>query len=63
MMSAEQLKNKILTGNMTNDEWLSLRKEVQDFLESDISESEKKLLSGYTEKLAMICKGIESMVK
>lgn len=62
-MKVEELKKRILLKNNTNQEWLKLRKEVQDFLQSDASEKDKNNLMGYSEQLVMICKGIESTVK
>uniref|UniRef100_UPI004057A444 hypothetical protein n=1 Tax=Acetatifactor sp. TaxID=1872090 RepID=UPI004057A444 len=56
---AGKLVKKITSGKKTNEEWLGLEKEVQKFLQSDAPEEEKKMVSGYTEMLGMICSGIK----
>jgi hypothetical protein len=52
---AEKLRERILSGEKTNDEWLQLQKDVIDFFESKATEEEKQMLSGYTESMSMIC--------
>ncbi|WP_461815895.1 hypothetical protein [Faecalimonas sp.] len=55
---AEELKCRMLQ-RTTNDEYLKLQQEVKKFFESDASEEEKEMLSGYTESLNMICSAIK----
>ncbi|MBD5089347.1 MAG: hypothetical protein HDT30_11165 [Clostridiales bacterium] len=59
MTVAGKLKDRILKGKKTNEEWLQLKKDVNDFFQSDASEEDKKMLGGYTESLNMICSAIE----
>lgn len=57
---AEELVVKLTTnGNMTHQECLDLRDEIDDFMKSDASEEDKKMVSQYTESLVMICSAIE----
>lgn len=42
----------------TNQEWLDLQKEVQEFLKT-ATEEDRKLIGGYTESLCMICSTIK----
>ena len=57
---AERLVYEIM-GNKkrkTNQEWLNLQKEVQEFLKT-ATEEDRKLIGGYTELLCMICSAIK----
>ena len=57
---AEELVVKLTTnGNMTHQECFDLRDEIDDFMKSDASEEDKKMVSQYTESLVMICSAIE----
>ena len=56
---AEKLRHRIMNGKKSKDEWLQLRADVRSFFESDAPEKDKKMLSGYTETLVMICSAIE----
>lgn len=44
----------------TYDEWLQLEKDMQEFLDGDYPENEKKMLSplGWLESVTIICDGI-----
>ena len=55
---AQELTKRIMHGKHTNAEWLKLEEEVQKFLKSDASESDKKYVCGYTECLGMMCNAI-----
>ncbi len=56
----EKLKAKLTQrSNLTNQECLDLQKEVNDFMRSNVSEEDKKMISGYTESLHMICSAIK----
>ena len=57
---AERLVYEIM-GNKkrkTNQEWLDLQKEVQEFLKT-ATEEDRNLIGGYTESLCMICSAIK----
>lgn len=56
---AETLRERIMSGKKSKDEWLQLRADVRTFFESDAPEEDKKMLSGYTETLSMMCSAIE----
>lgn len=56
---AEQLRERIVSGQKSSEEWLRLREDVRRFFQSDAFESDKKMLRGYTESLGMICSAIE----
>lgn len=56
---ADKLRNRIMTGKKTNEEWLQLREDVVRFAQSNASKEDKKMLSGYTESLSMICSAID----
>lgn len=56
---AEKLRHRIMNGKKSKDEWLQLRADVRSFFESDAPEKDKKMLSGYTETLVMMCSAIE----
>lgn len=45
--------------SMTNQEYLDLRDEINDFMKSDASEDDKRKVSQYTESLVMVCSAIE----
>lgn len=55
---AERLCEEIMSSQKTNEEWLALQEEVQNFFQSDASEDDKQLVRGYTESLAMVCSAI-----
>lgn len=55
---AEKLRERIMSNGKTNEEWIELEKEVCAFFQSDASEDDKKMLSGYTECLHMFCNAI-----
>lgn len=55
---AERLRESIMSGEKSDEEWLKLRKEVQAFFQSDAPEEDKEMLRGYTETLEMICSAI-----
>lgn len=56
---AEELKNRILKSEKTNEDWLELKKDVLAFYQSDAPEEEKEMLGKYTETLNMVCSAIE----
>lgn len=56
---AEKLRERIMSGKKSKEEWLQLREDVRAFFESDASEEDKKMLRGYTETLAMMCSAIK----
>ncbi len=56
---AEKLRFRITHGDKTKDEWMAVRQEVRDFMESGASEEDKKMVQGYTEMLSMLCSAIE----
>ncbi len=56
---AETLRERIMSGKKSKDEWLQLRSDVRAFFQSDASEEDKRMLMGYTESLSMICSAIE----
>lgn len=41
------------------EEWLAFEKEVREFLKSEATLEDKKLLGQYTESLYMVCRGFE----
>lgn len=56
---AERLRERIMSDQKSNEEWLRLREDVRKFFQSSASEDDKKMLRGYTESLGMICSAIE----
>lgn len=56
---AEKLRERIMSGKKSKEEWLQLRADVRAFFESDAPEADKEMLSGYTEALVMACSAIE----
>lgn len=56
---ADKLRYRLMNGKKTKEEWLQLREEVRDFLQSDAPEKDKRMLLGYTESMSMICSAIE----
>lgn len=56
---AETLRERIMSGKKSKEEWLQLRSDVRAFFQSDASEEDKRMLMGYTESLSMICSAIE----
>lgn len=56
---ADKLRHRIMNGKKNKEEWLQLRADVRAFFESDASEEDKEMLSGYTESMSMICSAIE----
>ena len=55
---AERLRERIMSGEKSDEEWLQLSREVKNFLQSNASEEDKEMLRGYTETLDMICSDI-----
>ena len=56
---AEKLRNRLMNlCNTPKDECLKLQNEISEFMQSDASEEDKKMVSGYTESLLMICNAI-----
>ena len=55
---AEMLREEIIGDKKSNEEYLELQKEVIEFLRSDASDEDKKMIRGYTESLSMICNAI-----
>ena len=56
---AEKLRERIMSGKKSKEEWLQLREDVRAFFESDAPEEDKAMLGGYTETLVMMCSAIE----
>ena len=56
---AETLRERIMSGKKSKEEWLQLRSDVRAFFQSDASEEDERMLMGYTESLSMICSAIE----
>lgn len=56
---ADKLRYEIMKSGKSEEEWLELQKRVREFFQSDASEEDKMMLSGYTECLLMACNGIE----
>ena len=56
---AERLRESIMSGEKSDEEWVLLRKEVKEFFETDAPEEDKEMLRGYTETLAMMCTTIK----
>ena len=58
---AEKLREKLTSNErqLSKQEYLDLSKEIDAFFASDAPEEDKKMLSGYTESLLMICSAIE----
>lgn len=56
---AEKLRERIMSGKKSKEEWLQLREDVRTFLASDAPETDKEMLGGYTETLVMMCSAIE----
>ena len=56
---AEKLRERIMSGKKSREEWLQLRADVRTFFESDAPEEDKEMLSGYTETLVMMSSAIE----
>ncbi|MBS6396683.1 MAG: hypothetical protein KH452_05980 [Clostridiales bacterium] len=56
---AERLRERIISGPKKDKEWMHLRKDVVDFLRSNASEEDKKMLMAYTETLHMVCNAID----
>lgn len=56
---ADKLRYRLMNGKKTKEEWLQLREEVRDFLQSDAPEKDKRMLLCYTESMSMICSAIE----
>lgn len=58
---AEKLRKKLTSNesNLSKQECLDLKKEIDAFFASDAPEEDKKMLSGYTEALLMTCSAIE----
>lgn len=61
-MNAYEIVSRIKNGrNMPDAEWISIRDEIKEFLDSNPPEEERKLFVpfGYMEMVTMICDGIE----
>ena len=61
-MDAHEIVMRIKNGrNLTDDEWLEIMDEIEEFLKSDPPEEERKLFApfGYLEIVTMMCDGIE----
>nr|DAZ43250.1 MAG TPA: hypothetical protein [Caudoviricetes sp.] len=56
---AEKLRERIMSGKKSKEEWLQLREDVRAFIASDAPEEDKAMLGGYTETLVMMCSAIE----
>lgn len=56
---AGKLVERIMSKKKTNEEWMKLKKDVNDFLISDAPDEDKRMLRGYTETLSMVCNAIE----
>ena len=56
---AEKLRDRIMSGKKSKEEWLQLREDVRAFIASDAPEEDKAMLGGYTETLVMMCSAIE----
>ena len=56
---ADKLRERIMSGKKSNEEWLQLREDVRAFIASDAPEEDKDMLGGYTETLVMMCSAIE----
>ena len=60
LKDARYFINRILFQNRSNDEWILLKKEVDDWWKiAPADQKEKYLISGAGECLAMICDCIE----
>lgn len=55
---AERLRERIMSGNHTDEEYLALQEELMAFIASNPSQEELERLQGCGESLAMICSGI-----
>lgn len=57
---ADKLIARIQEKKYTKEEYFATEKEIEDFMKSDVSESEKQkvLYSGYPESLYMLCSAI-----
>lgn len=55
---AEQLRERIMSGEKTKEEYLALQEELNAFIASNPSQEELKKLQGCGESLAMICSAI-----
>lgn len=51
---AEKLRERIMSGKRSKEEWLQLREDVRTFFASDAPEEGKEMLGGYTETLVMM---------
>lgn len=59
MTQGEKLKEILVFKQPEKEEeWLALQKRINEFLDGDNPEKEKKELIQYTEMLAMVCNGI-----
>lgn len=56
---AEKLRFELMQKNLSADECLELQRKVKFFLESDASEKDKQMVTGYTESLYMLCSAIK----
>ena len=60
-MNAKDLIEKIRRKDNTDDDWLQIEKEINDFLATNPPSEERVLFTplGYAEMVGMICDGIQ----
>lgn len=63
MTKCESLLHQIKKCTPRGKEWLTLEKEVQEFLRDEATPEEKKKIGQYSEMLYMMCRAIESLNK
>lgn len=58
MTEAEKLRYRAYYLTKTDAEWLQLEKDIQEYMESNPPESEKKILFDFSEMIGMRCSAI-----
>lgn len=59
MTGAEKLRYRAFYLTKTDEEWLQLEKDIQEYMASNPSESEKKILFDFSEMVGMRCSAIK----
>ena len=55
---AEELKNRAYNSTETDSEWLQLEQDIQEYMSTNPSEAEKKILFSFGEMVGMRCSAI-----
>lgn len=58
--TAEKIRNKIMLGKKSNDDWLNLQDEVRKYIATNPPKEEIEILNSCCEMLTMICSAIRT---